>query len=124
VVSGLVMRWYIAPALIFVLCGIALGPFGLDVIDVGTKASNFTLPAELALTVILFNQASTHDLSAAVRRRGVPFRLLVIGIPLSVVLGAVTAVLLVPVGGDLPGGDRGPQRGGAHRCAPRGPPHP
>jgi NhaP-type Na+/H+ or K+/H+ antiporter len=97
VVSRLVKRWYIAPALMFVLFGMALGPFGLDVIDVGTEASNFTLPAQLALTVILFNQASTHDLSAVVRRRGVTFRLLVIGIPLSVVLGTVTAVLLMPV---------------------------
>ena len=33
VVSGLVKRWYLAPALIFVLFGIVLGPFGFDVID-------------------------------------------------------------------------------------------
>jgi sodium/hydrogen antiporter len=97
VVSGLVKRWYIAPALIFVLFGMALGPFGLGVIDVGTEAGNFTLPAQLALTVILFNQASTLDLWAVVRRRDVTFRLLVIGIPLSLILGTVTAVLLIPV---------------------------
>jgi NhaP-type Na+/H+ or K+/H+ antiporter len=99
VVSGLVKRWYVAPALIFVLFGMALGPFGLGVIDVGTEASNFTLPAQLALTVILFNQASTLDLTAVVRRRDVTFRLLAIGIPLSLLLGTVVAVLLMP---DLP----------------------
>ncbi|HEV7420858.1 MAG TPA: cation:proton antiporter [Mycobacterium sp.] len=96
VISGLVKRWYVAPALIFVLLGMALGPFGFGVIDVGNDVGNFTLPAELALTVILFNQASTLDLVAVVRRRDVTFRLLAIGIPLSLVLGTVTAVLLMP----------------------------
>jgi sodium/hydrogen antiporter len=83
VISALVKRWYVAPALIFVLCGMALGPFGLGAIDVGSDAMNFLLPAELALTLILFNQASALDLSAVVRRGGTIFRLLVIGIPLS-----------------------------------------
>jgi NhaP-type Na+/H+ or K+/H+ antiporter len=96
VISALVKRWYVAPALIFVLFGMALGPFGFGVIDVGNDVGNFTLPAELALTVILFNQASTLDLVAVVRRRDVTFRLLAIGIPLSLVLGTVTAVLLMP----------------------------
>ncbi|MDT5000205.1 MAG: sodium/hydrogen antiporter, partial [Mycobacterium sp.] len=36
VVSGVVKRWYLAPALIFVLFGIVLGPFVFDVIDIGT----------------------------------------------------------------------------------------
>ena len=58
VVSGLVKRWYVAPALIFVLFGIVLGPFGFDVIDIGTDAASFTVVAQLALTVILFNQAA------------------------------------------------------------------
>jgi NhaP-type Na+/H+ or K+/H+ antiporter len=96
-ISGLVKRWYVAPALIFVLCGMALGPFGFGAIDVGTNAENFVLPAELTLTVILFNQASALDLSAVARRRGVTLRLLVIGIPLSLALGTASAALLIPI---------------------------
>ncbi len=42
VVSGLVKRWYIAPALIFVAFGMALGPFGFGVIDVGSDTQSFT----------------------------------------------------------------------------------
>lgn len=68
VVSGLVKRWYLAPALIFVLFGIVLGPYGFGVIDIGTDAASFTIVAQLALTVILFNQAVELDLSAVVRR--------------------------------------------------------
>ena len=55
----------------------ALGPFGFDVIEVGPDTATFTVLAQLALTVILFNQAAELDLSAVVRRREVTFRLLV-----------------------------------------------
>jgi NhaP-type Na+/H+ or K+/H+ antiporter len=96
-VSGLVKRWYLAPALIFVLAGIVFGPFVLDVIDVGTGTAGFTVIAQLALTVILFNQAVQLDLSTMFRRREVTFRLLVIGIPLALALGTVTALLVLPV---------------------------
>lgn len=97
VVSGLVKKWYVAPALIFVLFGIALGPYGLDVIDSGPETTTFTVIAQLALTVILFNQAAELDLSAALRRGDVTFRLLVVGIPLALVLGTATALLVLPV---------------------------
>jgi sodium/hydrogen antiporter len=97
VVSGLVKRWFIAPALIFVAFGMALGPFGFGVIDVGDHTASFTILAQLALTVILFNQAAMLDLPAIVRRGHVTFRLLVIGIPLSIALGTAAALLLMPV---------------------------
>jgi NhaP-type Na+/H+ or K+/H+ antiporter len=92
-----VKQWYLAPALIFVLCGMALGPFGFNVLEGGPDTSTFTVLAQLALTVILFNQAAELDLSAVVRRREVTFRLLAIGIPLAIALGVVTALLLFPV---------------------------
>jgi NhaP-type Na+/H+ or K+/H+ antiporter len=97
VVSGLVKRWYLAPALVFVLFGILLGPFVFDVIDIGTDAASFTVVAQLALTVILFNQAAQLDLALVFRRREVTFRLLVIGIPLALALGTLTALLVLPV---------------------------
>lgn len=97
VVSGLIKRWYLAPALIFVIFGIILGPFGFHVIDIGIDAASFTVVAQLALTVILFNQAAQLDLAVVFRRRELTFRLLVIGIPLALVLGTLTAVLVLPV---------------------------
>ena len=97
VFSGLVKRWYIAPALIFVAFGMALGPFGFDAIAAGNDTSVFTVLAQLALTVILFNQAAMLDLPAVVRRGRVTFRLLVIGIPLSIALGTGLALLVLPV---------------------------
>src|SRR3954449_1988373 len=84
VVSGLVKKWYLAPALIFVLAGMALGPYGFNLLEGGPNTTTFTVLAQLALTVILFNQAAELKVSAVVRRREVTFRLLVIGIPLAI----------------------------------------
>lgn len=96
VISGLVNKWYLAPALVFVVMGMMLGPFGLDVIA-ADDTHTFTTLAQLALTVILFNQAASLDLVKAVRRGHATFRLLIVGIPLALVLGTATALVLLPV---------------------------
>lgn len=96
VVSGLVNRAYIAPALIFVLAGMAMGPFGLNLIVETESTHTFTVLAQLALTVILFNQAASLDVVAAFRRGHATFRLLVIGFPVTLGLGTAIAVLLLP----------------------------
>ena len=97
VVSGLIRRWYVAPALIFVAFGVVLGPSGLGLVEAGAHTKGFTILAELALTVILFNQASALDVRTVVRRGHLPLRLLTIGIPVTIVLGTLTAVLILPV---------------------------
>jgi NhaP-type Na+/H+ or K+/H+ antiporter len=97
VVSGLVDRWYLAPALIFVVFGMVLGPFGFGFVETGPDTESFTVLAQLALTVIVFNQAAELDLRTLVRRGHVTFRLLVIGIPLTLILGTATALLVLPV---------------------------
>lgn len=97
VVSGLVRRWYLAPALIFVAVGVVLGPSCLGVIAAGTRTEGFTVLAQLALTVILFNQASALDLRTVVRRGHLSLRLLTIGMPATIALGTLTAVLVLPV---------------------------
>ncbi|WP_431237199.1 cation:proton antiporter [Mycolicibacterium aichiense] len=97
VVSGLVGRWYVAPALIFVGLGMLFGPFGFNLLQAGPGTEGFTILAQLALTVILFNQAAKLDPGKVLRRGHVTFRLLVIGIPLTLVLGTLTAAALLPV---------------------------
>ncbi|CAJ1580452.1 cation:proton antiporter [[Mycobacterium] wendilense] len=93
VVSAVVKRWYVAPALIFLLVGMLLGPSGLGVLPDSDDADTFTVLAQLALTVILFNQAAELG---KVRGR-LTGRLLLIGIPLTLVLGTVTALVFLPV---------------------------
>jgi NhaP-type Na+/H+ or K+/H+ antiporter len=97
VVSGLVRSWYVAPALVFVASGVLLGPSGLGMLEIGSDTATFTIVAQLALTVILFNQAAELDLRTVLRRGNDSFRLIVIGIPLTIGLGTVTALLVLPV---------------------------
>jgi sodium/hydrogen antiporter len=97
VVSGLVKRWYIAPALIFVAFGIVLGPSGLGLMELDASTASFTILAQLALTVILFNQASALDLRSLFRRGHLTFRLLTVGIPITIALGALTGIMLLPM---------------------------
>ncbi len=96
-VSEKVNRSFIAPALIFLLLGMALGPFGLHLLEAGPATEGYTILAQLALTVILFNQASALRLNRIRLHGPVALRLLVIGIPLTVILGALTAAVLLPV---------------------------
>jgi NhaP-type Na+/H+ or K+/H+ antiporter len=96
-VSGLVRRWYLAPALIFVILGIVLGPSCLGLIEAGFDTKGFTVLSELALTVILFNQASTLNLRTLFRRGHLPMRLIAIGIPVTIALNTAIAVSGLPV---------------------------
>ena len=97
VVSEQVNRRFIAPALIFMLAGMALGPFGLGLLEAGPATEGYTVLAQLALTVILFNQAAKLRLNRIRLHGPVALRLLVVGIPVTVLLGAVTAVAMLPV---------------------------
>ncbi|MGI9164131.1 MAG: cation:proton antiporter [Mycobacterium sp.] len=97
VVSEQVNRRFIAPALIFMLAGMALGPFGFDLLEAGPATEGYTVLAQLALTVILFNQAAKLRLNRIRERSPVSLRLLVIGIPLTVLLSALTAAVVLPV---------------------------
>jgi sodium/hydrogen antiporter len=96
-VSGLVRRWYVSPALIFVVLGLALGPSCLGWIEAGSDTKVFTVLSELALTVILFNQASALNLQNAFRRGHLPLRLMAIGIPVTFALNTAVAVSVLPV---------------------------
>ena len=97
VVSEKVNRFFIAPALIFMLVGMALGPFGLHLLDAGPAMRGYTVLAQLALTVILFIQASELRMDRIRMHGPVTLRLLVVGIPLTMVLGAATAAAVLPV---------------------------
>ena len=97
VVSGLVKCWYVAPALIFVALGMILGPSGLELVELAGDTEGFTIVAQLALTVILFNHASTVNVRKALRRGHLTLRPLAIATPITFTLGTLTAVLLPPV---------------------------
>ena len=52
--------------------------------------------AEITLVIVLFTDASRIRLRLLVRQYQIPLRLLGVGLPLTVVLGAIAAKLIVP----------------------------
>jgi NhaP-type Na+/H+ or K+/H+ antiporter len=95
-VSGRLASSPISPAMAFAAIGLLAGPEVLGLIEVSVDAEAFKRVAELALTVLLFTEASRLDLRALVRRSGLPLRLLGIGLPLTMLLGTILGLLLIP----------------------------
>jgi sodium/hydrogen antiporter len=84
----------ITPAILFVAFGLLVGPEVLDGIDLSSSSATVRALAEVTLTLVLFSDASRIDLGALRRTVAVPVRLLGIGLPLTIALGAVAAAAI------------------------------
>src|SRR3954451_10679076 len=84
----------ITPAMLFVGFGLLVGPRALDGIGLSSSDSVVRILAEATLALVLFSDASRVDLGHLRRAVGVPLRLLSVGLPLTILLGAVFAALL------------------------------
>lgn len=81
----------VTPAMVFVAVGLLVGPKVLDEIDIASTSESVRTLAEATLALVLFCDASRIDLRQLRREVGVPVRLLAIGLPLTIALGAVAA---------------------------------
>src|SRR3954468_15503122 len=85
----------VTPAMLFVAFGLLVGPEVLDGVDLSSSGEVVRALAETTLTLVLFADASRIDLGALRRTVDVPVRLLGIGLPLTIALGAVAAALVL-----------------------------
>src|SRR3954454_378862 len=81
----------ITPAILFVAFGLLVGPEVLDGINLASSSATVRALAEVTLALVLFSDASRIDLGALRRTVGLPVRLLGIGLPLTIAVGAVAA---------------------------------
>jgi NhaP-type Na+/H+ or K+/H+ antiporter len=81
--------------MVFVAGGFLVGPEVLCWLDLGIGSSAVRALAEATLTLVLFADASRIDLAALRREVGLPARLLGIGLPLTIAVGTVIAVLVL-----------------------------
>ena len=94
--AGRLERTPINGPVVYLLFGLIAGPMGLGLLDLEIGTEGIRLVAELTLALVLFTDASNADL--AVLRKGLqlPMRLLLIGLPLTILLGFGAGVLLFP----------------------------
>ncbi len=97
-ISGRVEGTVVTPAIVFVALGLLLGPDALGLLELPGHGHVVRTLAEATLAVVLFSDASRIDVATLRRELTVPTRLLGIGLPLTIVAGAIAAVALF---GDL-----------------------
>jgi NhaP-type Na+/H+ or K+/H+ antiporter len=87
VVAGRIERSWVSGPMIFVLFGVFLGPAGLGVLAFEDGRVPLGMLAELTLALVLFTDAAGADLGVLRRTAGLPVRLLLVGLPLTIALG-------------------------------------
>jgi NhaP-type Na+/H+ or K+/H+ antiporter len=94
-VAGFVERSWISGPIIFTIFGLAIGPMGLDLLSFEADRETIRALAELTLALVLFTDAAGADIRVLKNTEGLPTRLLLIGLPLTILLGFGVAALLV-----------------------------
>ena len=82
----------VTPAMVFVAVGLLVGPEVLGEIDLESSSATLRTLAEATLALVLFCDASRIDLGHLRLEVAVPVRLLGIGLPLTIALGALAAL--------------------------------
>ncbi len=83
----------ITPPMILVTIGLLVGPLALDLVDFESNIEVISIFAEVALAITLLGDAAGVDIGI-LKSNKMPTRLLVIGLPLTIALGALAAALI------------------------------
>lgn len=95
-VSKYIRRLPLTGPMIFVAAGMLVSGHGLGVLELDVEPSVMHLLAEFTLIFLLFADASKVDVGALRRKMSLPVRLLVIGLPLTILAGVAVGMLLFP----------------------------
>jgi len=74
-------------AVVFTAFGLIFGPLGLDLLSLDINSEGLRLLAELTLALVLFIDAANADIGILKKHFQIPQRLLLIGLPLTILLG-------------------------------------
>ena len=94
IVAGRVERSWLTGPIVFILFGFLIGPLGLGLLSMEVKAGTLKFMAELTLALVLFIDAAGADLKVLRRESAIPTRMLLIGLPLTLLLGFGSGVML------------------------------
>ena len=82
--------------LMFMLAGLILGPAVLDILQLRIGREGLKALAELTLAIVLFSDAANANLKVLRAHEGLPLRLLLIGLPLTILCGWLVGIWLFP----------------------------
>ena len=80
--------------LLYLIFGFAIGPLFLDVFDIQIEYESYMTLAELALALVLFTDASNANISVLKKNIKIPSKLLLIGLPITILFGYLAGVAI------------------------------
>ena len=89
-------RWSITMPMVFVAVGFLLGPLGAGLLALSPQAESLKVFTEITLALLLFADASTLTFGQVLDDASLSARLLALGLPLTIALGAGAALVLLP----------------------------
>lgn len=92
--AGAIERTWISGLIIFTCFGLLIGPMGLDLLTWETNHETLRGLAEVTLALVLFTDAAGAHMLVLKKTSIVPVRLLLIGLPLTILLGFGMGVLI------------------------------
>ena len=95
-VSGPLDRRGITSAMVFTAAGLVVGTSGLGLVNADIETEAAERFCELTLVFLLFSDSTRIDLAGLRRNLSWPGRLLLVGLPLTLLFGVVAGVLLFP----------------------------
>ncbi len=94
VISGRLDRTVFNGAIVFTAFGLVFGPLGFGFLNLNVDAEGLSTLAELTLALVLFTDAANANLSELKHSFRIPQKLLLIGLPLTILLGFLAGVLV------------------------------
>ncbi|MBT3027830.1 MAG: hypothetical protein B6D72_02460 [gamma proteobacterium symbiont of Ctena orbiculata] len=94
--SGPISRGNLTPPMTFTALGLVLSPIALGWISLGLDNTVIHAIAEITLILVLFTDAARIKLKTLWSDHDLPIRLLLVGMPLSIGLGAAFALAVMP----------------------------
>lgn len=91
-VAGRVEKSWITGPIVFIVFGFLIGPLGLGLLSLEVKTGTLKFLAELTLALVLFIDAAGANLKVLRRESTIPVRMLLVGLPLTLLLGFVTGI--------------------------------
>jgi sodium/hydrogen antiporter len=97
--SARLERWNVSAPIAFVVLGVVVSHGPIELVHLQLKSSDIRSLAEITLALVLFTDASRVNARTLVGDIGLPIRLLAIGLPLTMGVGAALAFGLFHAGG-------------------------
>jgi sodium/hydrogen antiporter len=94
IVAGRMQRSLVGGAIAFTAFGLLFGPEGLGFLQLAIQSEGLRLLAELALALVLFTDAANVEVLVLRRSLAIPARLLLVGLPMTIVLGIVAGAMI------------------------------